>query len=130
MHYMAILNWLVANNLFKASVAFCVTVILGALLTLCCRPWKAYKHRRQLQERIADSLDTATPGGLTELVHRLDKLLNDEVKREDGEDNEGDDNGSDRIEAHGGKMQVEHIIPEHIIPDVHDIHGGGNAGHR
>lgn len=125
MHYMAILNWLVANNLFKASVAFCVTVILGALLTLGCRPWKAYKHRRQLQERIADSLDTATPGGLTELVHRLDKLLNDEVKREDGEDDEGDDNGSDRIEAHGGKMTLGHVIP-----DVHDIHGGGNAGHR
>jgi hypothetical protein len=122
MHYMAIFEWLVANNLFKATIAFCVTVILGGLLTLCCRPWKAYKHRKQLQERIADSLDTRTPGGLTELVHRLDKLLHDEANREDGEDEEGDDNGTD---PHGGKMTLGHAIP-----DVHDIHGGGSAGHR
>ena len=123
MHYMAILDWLVANNLFKATVAFFVTLTLGALLGVVLRPWKAWKAHKRTQERIADSLDTTTPGGLTELVHRLDRLLQDEVQREEDED-EGDDNGSDRIEAHGGKMTPGHSV----IPDI--IHGGGSAGHR
>lgn len=121
MHYAAVLEWLVQNNLFKATVAFGVTLTLGTLVTLCCRPWKAWKHRRQLQERIADSLDTTTPGGLTDLVHRLDRLLSSEVGRED-EQSDDNDNGTD---PRGGKM-----APGHVIPDVHDIHGGGSAGHR
>ena len=120
MHYMAILEWLVQNNLLKATVAFWVTLILGAIVGACCRPWKAYKHRRQLQERIADSLDTRTPGGLTELVHKLDLLLQQEEAQE-REDEDADDNGTD---PHGGKM-----LPNGhgIIPD---IHGGNNAAHR
>jgi hypothetical protein len=121
MHWMAIFEWLVQNNLLKATVAFWVTLILGGLVTLLLRPWKAFQKRRQLQERIADSLDTRTPGGLTELVHKLDMLLQQEEAQED-EDADGDDNGTD---PHGGR-----VIPGHG-PVIPDIHGGINgASHR
>jgi hypothetical protein len=115
-HYAAIFEWLVQNNLFKAAVAFFVTLILGAAVAVITCPWKAWQRRRRTQERIADSLDTSTPGGLTDLVHRLDRLLR-EQDREDADDN-GTDPRGDRMMpgGHGG-----------IVPD---FRGGGNGANH
>lgn len=113
MHYHAILEWLVQNNLWKAVVAFWVTLLLGALLGLLLRPWKGVKRRRATQESIADSLDTGTPGGLSTVAEKLQELLNELRGGETP-----DDNGSDAGHDHRS-----------IIPRPEDLHGrGGSRG--
>jgi len=125
--------WLEANNLYKATVAFWVTLILGAIAGVVLRPWRAWKRHRETQEKIADRLDTSTPGGLSDLMDALHGVLDD---TDDGDP--PDDNGTDSEDelerrkkghgsSHAGTDHQDHT--EHsIIPNP--IHGGGSAGHR
>ncbi len=111
--------WLEGNNLWKAAVAFFVTLILGVALTAFMRPWRAWKRHKNTQEKIADMLDTSTPGGLTDVVtavHRMHSRL------EEGD--APDDNGSDdEFKLFG----VPHKNGGHgSIPNP--MHGGG-GGH-
>lgn len=114
-------GWLEENNLWKATVGFWVTLTLSVLLSVLLRPWKRWrKHRaqaerqRQLQEKIADHLDTATPGGLTDLVTVLRDLIED---LQGGE--APDDNGSEDRHGVPGALRV------HKGPGAH---GGGSHG--
>jgi hypothetical protein len=105
-------QWLVANNLWKATVAFWVTLALGTAL----RPWRAWKQHRAAQDKIADSLDTSTPGGLTELAASLRKLA-------DAVGKEPDDNGSDDpVRGHAAR-NTDVDLPA-ITKNVH----GGSHG--
>ena len=123
-------SWLEQNNLWKAAVAFFVTVFLGAFLSLLLRPWQRWRrhveqreHDRQLQEKIADHLDTGTPGGLTDLVSALRELLDDL----DGGD-APDDNGSDQPVRR--KFSRGHGEPESRgTRGIPGSHGGGGATH-
>jgi HAMP domain-containing protein len=56
-------SWLVAQGLIKDLIAASVAVAVGHVFAW--RPLRA--HRRRL-DRIADLLDTGTPGGLGELA--------------------------------------------------------------
>jgi hypothetical protein len=55
-------GWLVAQGLIKDLIAATVAVAVGH--AVAWRPWRA--HRRRM-DRIADLLDTSTPGGLGDL---------------------------------------------------------------
>ena len=112
-------GWLEANNLWKSVVAFWVTLALGAALGLCLRPWRSWKRNRELQEKIADRLDTTTPGGLTELVGALYALVNDTRDGDAPDDNGSDPEGEEK--SRGGRGgHAGSIIPK----------GGSSAGHR
>jgi hypothetical protein len=69
------------GGLWKAVVAFWVAVILGWLIGVL--PWR---RNRKTQKAIADSLNTNTPGGLTDLVTAVNKL----VERNSHEGDSGD----------------------------------------
>lgn len=60
-------NWLVANGLYRDIISVVVVGILAPLVAY--RPWK--KHRAT-QKQIADSLDTSTPGGLTDVLRAVE----------------------------------------------------------
>jgi hypothetical protein len=120
--------WLESNNLYKATVAFFVTLLLGVALGAVMRPWRAWKTHRETQEKIADRLDTSTPGGLSDLIHALRGVLD---TLDEGE--EPDDNGTDLAEGERRKKGVRNRAePEReskSVPYVYH-HGGGSAGHR
>ena len=40
--------------------------------------WLPWKRHKKTQDKIADSLDTSTPGGLTSVVESLNKLGEEE----------------------------------------------------
>lgn len=65
-------HWLVANDLWHAVVATLVS-IPAAVLTA----WAPWKRHRASQRRIADLLDTTTPGGLADLNETLKSLGRD-----------------------------------------------------
>jgi hypothetical protein len=123
-------QWLEENNLFKSTVAFWVTIILSAFLASVLRPWRAWKKHREAQEKIADRLDTSTPGGLADVVKALKDVIDD---LDDG--GAPDDNGSDPVDSdddhkkqpHGGKTlpgrTVDAAFPIHVDP----MHGGGHG---
>lgn len=125
-------EWLEANNLWKATLAFFVTLLLGIGITAAMRPWRAWKHHREMQEKIADRLDTSTPGGMADVVNAIQRLL---TELDEGE--APDDNGSD-IEQAVNRTRKKPRGTRHIsvesgergdhIPNP--MHGGGNAGHR
>lgn len=123
--------WLEANNLFKAAVAFWVTLFLGVALTALMRPWRAWKTHRDTQEKIADRLDTSTPGGLSDLIHALRRITDDLTEGEAPDDN-GTDAALKRRASHSGHAGEPRPpgIPGSgsVIPGIH--HGGGSAGHR
>jgi hypothetical protein len=56
-------GWLVAQGLIKDLIAATVAVVVGHVFAW--RPLRA--HRRRL-DRIADLLDTKTPGGLADVA--------------------------------------------------------------
>jgi hypothetical protein len=71
MHYHAIYLWLeVDGAVWKAVVGWCVLGLLGWIVGVL--PWR--RHRKT-QTQIADRLDTSTPGGLTDLVTAVNKLV-------------------------------------------------------
>ena len=137
--YFGFYQWLETNNLWKASLAFFVTLLLCVGITAAMRPWRAWQKHREIQDKIADRLDTSTPGGMADVVKALHRLLDDL-----DEGDAPDDNGTDieqavnrtRKKPRGG----HHHVPEsgeraepraesHVnIPNP--MHGGGNAGHR
>lgn len=126
--WIGVYQWLEQNNLWKAAIAFGVTLALGIALTAAMRPWQAWKKHRATQEKIADRLDTSTPGGLADLVKALQDVLTSLDKGE-----MPDDNGSGAIrkrDHHGGHAESEPRPPgmHGVVPNVH--HGGGSAGHR
>lgn len=59
-------DWLVAQGLYRDIVSVCVVGLLAPIVAY--RPWK--KHR-ETQKQIADSLNTKTPGGLSDVVKAL-----------------------------------------------------------
>lgn len=74
MHYAAAYAWLVANGLWRDLLA----ALIGLTVTRAAA-WGPLKHLRALaaenaarQDRIADLLDTTTPGGLTEVKTLLE----------------------------------------------------------
>jgi hypothetical protein len=100
-------SWLVANNLWKSTVAFFVACILG--WTVGHRPWK--KHR-EAQTHMEDMLNTDTPGGL-QVIKSLLLELND-GEEEDDESEDADDNGSDLpMTARKRKRKLRPHSPEH-----------------
>lgn len=124
-------QWLEANNMWKSAVAFGVTLVLGALLSLVVRPVRRWREHKMLQQKIADRLDDTTPGGITALIEAVHKLTGD---LKDGET--PDDNGSDPAEheidaddnrkhfpLHSGRIEPGH----NVIPDAR---GGSSASHR
>jgi hypothetical protein len=126
-------QWLESNNLWKATIAFWITLLLGVALTAVMRPWRAWKRHRETQEKIADRLDTSTPGGITDLVHALRTVLNDLDEGEAPDDNGTDEDPLQRRRkgsshrGHAEPERNEHVTSHSVIPNVH---GGGNAGHR
>lgn len=139
--------WLEGNNLWKAVVAFWVTLLLSAVVGLVLRPWQAFKRNREIQEKIADHLDTSTPGGITELIQAVKALntdspggLSDVVEAlyalaSDLENGDApDDNGSDdqRKFLHPHVHAGEHNDPLRGVNPLHGGpgHGGGGAAHR
>jgi hypothetical protein len=65
-------HWLQVNGLWTAVIAW---MVFSALTVAAAwRPWS--KHRK-VQEKIADNLDTTTPGGLTDLVRAVNELRGD-----------------------------------------------------
>lgn len=126
--------WLEANNFWKAQVAFWVTMILGTIVGLCLRPWRAWKAHRRTQEQIADRLDTSTPGGLSDLVNVLHELLHEAQDEGEVPDDNGTDSRDIRKKPHGSKV-VEPPGSHIELPGTHggvipDIHGGSSASHR
>jgi hypothetical protein len=73
-------HWLEANNLWQALVAWVIFTSLTAAVA-----WLPWKRHRKTEREIADSLDTSTPGGLTDLV--------DALRRPDRDENGKDDRG-------------------------------------
>jgi hypothetical protein len=63
MHWGAIWNWLTANNLWKDALSWAVFAVLTWAAT-----WLPWRKHRKTQAKIADSLDTSTPGGLSDLI--------------------------------------------------------------
>jgi membrane protein implicated in regulation of membrane protease activity len=67
--FLHVCHWLQVNGFWVAVIAWAVfsglTVIAG---------WRPWRRHRKLQEQIADSLDTSTPGGLTDLVEAVREL--------------------------------------------------------
>jgi len=121
--------WLENNNLWKAAVAFFVTLFLGIAVGAAMRPWRAFQKHRALQEKIADRLDTGTPGGLSDLVDALHSLLGDLEEGDAPDDNGTDIDGEDRKKrgGHGGHAEAE-IRPHgghSVIPTPG--HGGGRG---
>jgi hypothetical protein len=57
------------NGFWTAVIAWAVFSVLTV-----AAGWIPWRRNRKTQERIADSLDTSTPGGLTDLVQAVDKL--------------------------------------------------------
>ena len=76
---MHVAHWLQVNGFWVAVIAW--TVFTGLTVAVGWLPWR---RNRRMQQKIADSLDTSTPGGLTDLVNAVNKL------REQGEANEAD----------------------------------------
>lgn len=75
MHWTAIYGWLEdQGGLWKAVVGYAVLGILGWIVGVL--PWR---RSRQTQKEIADKLDTTTPGGLTDLVNAVNKLVEKET---------------------------------------------------
>lgn len=126
MHYHAIFDWLVNNNLWKATVAFWVTLFLGVMLGAAMRPWRAWKHHREVQEKIADRLDTSTPGGLSDLVKALRAVL-DELDEGSAPDDNGSDPDVDGDSRHD-RTHGDRAIPG--LPHTIEGHGGSSAAHR
>lgn len=94
-------DWLVANNLWKTTVAFFVAAILGYVVGLR-RLWR--KHRNS-QKHIEDLLNTNTPGGLEVIKELLLHLQGEITLTEDDED--PDDNGSDPEQPlHGTRITI------------------------
>lgn len=126
--------WLENNNFWKSVVAFWVTLGLGAVLTAFLRPMRKWKKHRELQQRaaelqqkIADHLDTSTPGGLTDLVSALQTLTEDlsqgEAPDDNGTDLVDDDEIRKRSPSHSGRIEPGH----NVIPNAR---GGNSASHR
>lgn len=70
MHYHTIYAWLDNDGgLWKAVIGFWVVAAFTWLVGVL--PWR---RSRRVQQKIADSLDTKTPGGLADLVRAVDKL--------------------------------------------------------
>lgn len=74
MHYAAAYAWLVGNGLWRDLLA----ALIGLTVTRAAA-WGPLKHLRALaaenaarQDRIADLLDTSTPGGLHEVKALLE----------------------------------------------------------
>jgi hypothetical protein len=68
-------QWLVANGLYRDILAAVVGTIIGFVLgrLLAWRPVrKVLAEHKRSQARIADLLDTKTPGGLADLARELD----------------------------------------------------------
>lgn len=75
MHYHALYLWLEFDgDLWRAVVEFSVFGILGWIVGVL--PWR---RSRKTQKQIADSLNTDTPGGLTDLVKAIGKLAERDV---------------------------------------------------
>lgn len=60
-------TWLVNEGLYRDLVAVGAAAIVTPVIAL--RPFKKIVKK---QEVIADSLDTSTPGGLTDLLHAIE----------------------------------------------------------
>lgn len=68
-----VFHWLVAQGLYKDLIAATVAFLVGHFLAW--RPAKKIvKANAKQQERIADLLDTETPGGMHDVVEHLKKL--------------------------------------------------------
>jgi hypothetical protein len=98
--------WLEANSFWKTVVGFGILSVLTFLAGMV--PWRKHRHT---QRQIADSLDTKTPGGLTDLVNAIEQLAKKRPSDDDDADPEGgpdaDDDDADprrRIlgKIHGG----------------------------
>lgn len=107
-------QWLVAQGLYRDLLATVTALIVGRVLAW--RPLREIRRQfRQHQEgqaRIADLLDTSTPGGLAELLpeHRRHR------RRDDQDDDDGDDGGDDAPAHHHRDAPPPHTIPPHTIP--------------
>lgn len=126
--------WLENNNFWKAQVAFWVTILLSAALAACLRPWQAWKRHRETQEKIADRLDTKTPGGLADLVKALQEITGDLQGGDAPDDNGTDVPDEDKDEPrrqHDG-LHLEHVEHDkgNVIQEIIHGHGGSSAGHR
>jgi hypothetical protein len=68
----AIAHWLVANNFWVSVLAWCV---FGSLTAIAA--WRPLKRHQKTQAKIANDLDTKTPGGLTDVLNAVNKLRNE-----------------------------------------------------
>ena len=85
MHYHAAYIWLENQGLWKAVIGWLVGTVFGTVFVR--RSWM--KHRKA-QADIADSLNTKTPGGLTEVSDQLKVIAR--ILRSNREGNEDEDN--------------------------------------
>jgi hypothetical protein len=69
-------GWLVAQGLIKDLIAASVAVIVGHVFAW--RPWRAHRQR---MDRIADLLDTKTPGGLADVAKSVAQPSNSSSER-------------------------------------------------
>ena len=61
-------HWLVANGLYKDILATSIAAVVARLAA-----WRPLRDHARRQDRIADLLDTDSPGGLTDLLDELKK---------------------------------------------------------
>ncbi len=71
-------GWLTGHNLWQSVVGWFVFSLLTAAAT-----WFPWRKHKKVQAKIADRLDTSTPGGLTDLVEAVNRSL------EQGDSNAG-----------------------------------------
>ena len=72
-------HFLVANGLYRYFVGWLVGFVFGVLIVGTIRRtvkrlWREHVHT---QQKIADSLDTSTPGGLSDLRIDVSKLADE-----------------------------------------------------
>ena len=114
--------WLENNNLWKASVAWGVGLVLNAAWAI--RVWaRQQRLNREKHEAVMDALDVNTPGGLGDIK----KIIKQEQDDTDPDDNGTDQNDNERRNIHGPGHSPGHSS---LLDNIHVPKGGSGAGHR
>jgi hypothetical protein len=64
-------EWLVAEGIYRDIVSAVVVTIIAPLLA-----FKPLRKHFKTQKKIANELDTSTPGGITDLLHAVQNTQN------------------------------------------------------